>query len=104
MYVRCPDCDRTMNRTMFARGAQVVVDVCRDHGTWFDAGELSKVIRFAMAGGLERAALQQAETTRREARAAQAGSRPSAPMMAVAPDRGGALGDLLERLLNLIWR
>jgi len=56
MYVKCPDCANLMNRKQFATGAKVIVDVCRDHGTWFDAHELSRVIRFVMSGGLERAA------------------------------------------------
>ncbi len=39
MYVKCPSCQVVMNRRQFATGARVVVDVCRSHGTFFDAGE-----------------------------------------------------------------
>jgi hypothetical protein len=32
----------------------VILDVCKAHGTWFDAGELTRVVAFAGAGGFER--------------------------------------------------
>jgi Zn-finger nucleic acid-binding protein len=61
MYVKCPRCGVLMNRRMFALGAAVVVDVCRLHGTWFDAAELGKVVEFAASGGMARAAAKEAE-------------------------------------------
>jgi Zn-finger nucleic acid-binding protein len=50
--VMCPTCGTSMNRKLFASGSGVVVDVCRSHGTFFDAGELPAIIDFVMAGGL----------------------------------------------------
>jgi Zn-finger nucleic acid-binding protein len=44
-----------MNRQVFARISGVIVDVCKDHGVWFDTGELEAVIEFIEAGGLEAA-------------------------------------------------
>ena len=41
-YLRCPRCGETMSRSLFARKSGVVVDVCRVHGTWFDATELER--------------------------------------------------------------
>lgn len=70
MYVSCPECETTMNRRNFARGAGIIVDVCRSHGTWFDGGELPAVIDFVMKGGLESAAIKEAESAREDARAA----------------------------------
>jgi Zn-finger nucleic acid-binding protein len=52
-YIQCPTCKRTMNRRAFGRVSGVIVDVCRDHGVWFDAGELSEVLAFLERGGLE---------------------------------------------------
>ncbi len=46
-YARCPLCANLMNRVQFARRSGVLVDVCRDHGTWFDASELERVAAFA---------------------------------------------------------
>jgi Zn-finger nucleic acid-binding protein len=52
-YVRCPTCTKTMNRRMFGRISGVIVDVCRDHGVWFDSGELNEVLAWIQRGGLE---------------------------------------------------
>ena len=60
-YGKCPVCEELMNRRLFADGAQVIVDVCHAHGTWFDAKELTKVIDFVERGGLEAAAAARAE-------------------------------------------
>jgi Zn-finger nucleic acid-binding protein len=61
-YVPCPLCHHSMNRVNFGKGSGVVVDVCRDHGTWFDGGELTQVVAFASSGGLAEArALAEAE-------------------------------------------
>jgi len=54
-YLACPLCKSRMNRTNFARGANVIVDVCKEDGIWFDAGEVHAVIDFVESGGLERA-------------------------------------------------
>jgi Zn-finger nucleic acid-binding protein len=75
LYVKCPDCRTVMNRKQFARGAKVVVDVCREHGTWFDAHELSRVVRFVMQGGLDRAAKAELADEREAARRALADAR-----------------------------
>ena len=56
MYLKCPTCHTVMNRKQFAHGAGIVVDVCKAHGTFFDAGELPAVIEFVSQGGLENAA------------------------------------------------
>ena len=54
-YVPCPECHQLMNRVNFARCSGVVVDVCKGHGTWFDPEELTKIVEFIRAGGLEAA-------------------------------------------------
>ena len=54
-YVPCPDCGQLMNRSNFARSSGVIIDMCREHGVWFDAGELSKIVEFIDRGGLDRA-------------------------------------------------
>jgi Zn-finger nucleic acid-binding protein len=42
-----------MTRANFGRRSGIVVDTCRDHGTWFDRGELDAVLEFVRAGGVE---------------------------------------------------
>jgi Zn-finger nucleic acid-binding protein len=52
-YVPCPECSKLMNRVRFARSSDVVIDICKGHGTWFDREELQRIIEFIRAGGLE---------------------------------------------------
>jgi len=48
-----------------------VVDVCRGHGTFLDAGELHHIVTFIQNGGLDRARAQQFEHLRDEERRLQ---------------------------------
>jgi Zn-finger nucleic acid-binding protein len=60
-YLPCPICKQIMNRENFGRRSGVVIDVCRGHGVWFEAGELPAVISFIDSGGLELARGSQAQ-------------------------------------------
>jgi Zn-finger nucleic acid-binding protein len=51
-YVPCPECSQLMNRINFARCSGVIVDFCKQHGTWFDRDELSRIVEFIRGGGL----------------------------------------------------
>jgi Zn-finger nucleic acid-binding protein len=51
-YLRCPVCDALMDRVNFAHRSGVLIDVCREHGTWFDEGELHRVVEFISEGGM----------------------------------------------------
>ena len=53
-YVPCPDCKQLMNRSNFARSSGVIIDLCKQHGVWFDRDELPKIIDFIDNGGLAR--------------------------------------------------
>ncbi|MBN2359899.1 MAG: zf-TFIIB domain-containing protein [Deltaproteobacteria bacterium] len=63
-YIPCPVCKRMMNPTNYARRSGVIIDVCRDHGTWFDADELNKILEFNASGGVEKSRLRDVETAR----------------------------------------
>jgi len=54
-YIPCLECHQLMNRANFARCSGVIVDLCKKHGIWFDRDELSRIIEFIKAGGLEAA-------------------------------------------------
>jgi len=54
-YVPCPDCKQLMNRSNFARSSGVIIDLCKQHGVWFDREELPKIIEFVRRGGLDHA-------------------------------------------------
>jgi Zn-finger nucleic acid-binding protein len=53
-YLPCPLCHASMNRVNFGKLSGVIVDVCKVHGTWFDVGELTRVVAFVASGGLGR--------------------------------------------------
>jgi Zn-finger nucleic acid-binding protein len=107
LYVKCPTCTTVMNRKLFAAKSGVVVDVCRNHGTFFDAGELPAIIDFVLAGGLEKAAASrtmervplksQPDSFAKQLAAARADRRIDG---LVAADAGGALVSLLFDLLS----
>jgi Zn-finger nucleic acid-binding protein len=73
-YVPCPVCKQLMHRVNFARCSNVVVDVCKQHGTWFDKNELRRIVDFIGAGGFDKARaveLRELEDKKRELDAAR---------------------------------
>jgi Zn-finger nucleic acid-binding protein len=81
-YRPCVRCGKMMNRVNFGRLSGTIVDVCRGHGTFLDAGELHAIVTFIHGGGLERTRLQEIEDLkeqqRRLAAAQNASLRPHA--------------------------
>ena len=67
-YVPCPLCHTSMNRMNFGKLSGVIVDVCRAHGTWFDAGELTRVVAFAASGGLAKTRVREEQERKESAR------------------------------------
>jgi len=51
VYRACPVCGELMNRRVYGARSGVVVDTCRDHGVWLDAGELAQLLKWVRAGG-----------------------------------------------------
>lgn len=51
-YRKCPDCSQFMARQNFSRRSGVIVDSCKQHGTWFDAQELASILTWVEAGGM----------------------------------------------------
>jgi Zn-finger nucleic acid-binding protein len=68
MYRKCPHCQVAMNRTNFATRSGVIVDRCKQHGIWFDSGELDAILRWITTGGEERSARRRAEQDRESER------------------------------------
>jgi Zn-finger nucleic acid-binding protein len=50
-YRPCPVCRELMPRLNYGHGSGVIIDVCRDHGIWFDADELARILAWLHAGG-----------------------------------------------------
>jgi Zn-finger nucleic acid-binding protein len=51
-YLPCPACKTLMARKNFGGKSGVIIDACRQHGVWFDLGELPRVLAFVQSGGL----------------------------------------------------
>jgi Zn-finger nucleic acid-binding protein len=52
IYLPCPKCKKLMNRRNFGNCSGIIVDWCKDHGTWFDREELKQAMKFIRGGGL----------------------------------------------------
>jgi Zn-finger nucleic acid-binding protein len=52
LYRSCPVCNKHMNRKNFGDRSGVIVDLCKEHGIWFDAQELADALRWVREGGL----------------------------------------------------
>lgn len=82
-YHPCPVCGALMNRVNFAKCSGVIVDVCREHGTWFDRDELRRIVEFIRSGGFDKARMIEIEELKRQrqqletARTASAMNAPS---------------------------
>jgi Zn-finger nucleic acid-binding protein len=51
--LKCPVCNDGMRRVNFSYSAGVIVEVCPDHGTWFDAEQIDRAAAFIAARGHE---------------------------------------------------
>ena len=104
-YRPCPRCGKMMNRINFGRISGAVVDVCRAHGTFLDAGELQQIAAFIHEGGLERARGRQIEDLREEqARLREAEVRANAARGQADPHRALGIGSTITELLGFFRR
>lgn len=49
-YLPCPECGALMLRQNFGHGSGAVVDYCKQHGVWFEADKLSRVLNWVRSG------------------------------------------------------
>ena len=83
-YRHCPLCAAMMHRRNYARQSGVIIDICKDHGVWFDADELQRILGWIRSGGLAKAQQRRAEQEAREERFKQ--------ITAGRPERGPVMG------------
>lgn len=105
-YIKCPDCQRMMNRFNFAKVSGVVIDECRDHGVWLDSEELAKIAAYVSSGGLRHTQT----LDRLDAKLQAVRSRSSAPramseipQYATEREHGTSLGSVLELLTGALF-
>lgn len=102
-YRKCPECRSFMLRRNFRRSSGVILDVCREHGTWLDADEIEEIAGFILSGGQTSAVLDE-EHRRAEALAAaarlRAASDPTSRNPLFGPRRSSGLLELLLDILT----
>lgn len=106
-YRPCPRCAQRMNRVNYAKRSGVVLDVCKDHGLWFDRDELRRVLVFIQEGGLDRSRERDLEDLREAQREI---TRPAESFglgletsPTATPSLGGGLLDLALGALARHW-
>ncbi len=100
-YRRCPSCRELMNRINYAGGSGVIVDTCKEHGVWFDRGELTAIVDFLEGGGWDRVRARERERLRDEVASLESRKRfdTASSLPSSASDRG-TLG--FETIANLV--
>ena len=107
-YRKCPVCSQIMHRRNYARRSGVIIDVCRDHGLWFDADELPRIIAWIRAGGMAKAGRERAEEQERQQRLQRPfvdkSSRRARIWSDVGPEDGNAgLAEVLVETVSWIF-
>lgn len=103
-YRPCPQCGKFMNRTNYGRISGVVLDVCKDHGLWFDRDELRQVLQFIEGGGLEKSHVRQVQEEEERRRMPAADLPPGAWTQEPGGFDGGSFLSAFESLLHSIRR
>lgn len=66
LYRPCVVCRKLMSRRLYAPGSGVIIDLCKDHGLWFDATELHQVLRWIAQVGSREDAVETVEKRKKK--------------------------------------
>lgn len=104
LYRPCVVCEKLMARRLYAPQSGVIIDLCKDHGLWFDATELHQVIQWISQGGPAEDAVEAIEkrSRRKPANRSELES-PDRPAPAVVI-RSSSQRDFLDELVTGIIR
>jgi Zn-finger nucleic acid-binding protein len=97
VYLLCVRCHQQMARRLLAPRCDVIVDLCPEHGIWFDRGEIEHLSAFLAAGGLELARARDDARERDEVRHAASGDW-------LDVDASGGIGQQTLRALDRVIR
>ena len=67
-YRKCPLCEKMMHRRNYGHHSGVIIDACKDHGIWFDADELPRILAWIRSGREAEAKKRRADKTARDER------------------------------------
>jgi Zn-finger nucleic acid-binding protein len=102
-YIRCPMCNAVMDRQNFGRYSGVVVDICRKHGTWFDADELNRIMLFISDGGLQKSALKEQRALEDEVRRLKSQCSMGGGILMSEPETGYNKNIAASPLVAIAW-
>lgn len=104
-YRPCPLCGSLMHRRNYGRRSGVIVDTCRQHGLWFDQGELEAIIDWIRRGGLDRAEDEERQLAAEDERARAAARRLiEAELLEDRPGSSASFGELLDGIVRFLSR
>ena len=103
-YRPCPQCGKLMNRSNYARISGIVVDVCKDHGIWFDRDELRQTLEFIEANGLEKSRAREQQDKADQARTAAIGTYEPPASASEANDDELPIFESLSTVLRALFR
>lgn len=101
-YVKCPVCSNVMNRINFGKSSGVILDHCREHGLYLDAGELKRILQWARAGGHKRQQERESEAVDLESQKLRPMLFPTESMDRSDNDAGAFLKKLASFAMKLI--
>ena len=99
-YRPCIRCGKLMNRRNYGKRSNVIIDVCKEHGVWFDAEELGRILQWVRAGGLESMREAEREKLRDEQRRKNREPMSYRGLGEASEDRGP---DILGDLIRMFW-
>jgi Zn-finger nucleic acid-binding protein len=111
-YRACAVCGKMMHRRNYGRRSGVIIDVCKEHGIWFDADELPRILAWIRSGGKAKADEDLAARKAREERLQRA-TRPRPRRHAVMGtplgdvddyDGDSPLGEVIEEIVGWLFR
>lgn len=103
LYRPCVVCGQLMQRRNYGRRSGVILDLCHEHGLWFDAGELDQALRWVRNGGLaaaERIATEQRSEEERRQRFRQLTEVPTVGEQKARAAGGGWF--LVDALIEIV--
>jgi Zn-finger nucleic acid-binding protein len=109
-YRRCPVCDAMMHRRNYGRRSGVIIDLCKDHGVWFDADELPRILAWIRSGEMAKVKQEEARQEARDERLKRLTRRPERDVVIDPPfgtphgypysPLGSFLGELIAWLIG----
>lgn len=106
-YIACLTCDDLMQRRMFKyenRQSGVVLDVCRNHGLWFDRGELESSLAFVRSHLRTGTGIDAIDAPRRDVNVGtmSPAARRKAGFEAFKPERRRSIGFEIKAIIDSI--